>query len=53
MNFLPFLDLMTFPGVKELAKTEADSVSDPIVIPDGLVFGNQIATMAFVSYNYI
>ena len=48
VNFLPFLDLTTFPGVLELDNTEADSTSDPIVIPDGLVFGNKIVTLAYV-----
>ena len=46
---LQFLDLTNFPGVSELDKTTTDSVSEGIVIPDGLIFGNRIATLAFVS----
>ena len=50
VEFLPILDLTTFPGVMELDKTEADATSVAIPIPDGLIFGNEIATLAYVSY---
>lgn len=49
LDFLPFLDLTTFPGVAELDNTQADSTSDAIPIPIGFVFGNKIATLAYVS----
>lgn len=49
IDFLPFLDLTKVPGVIELEKTEVDATSEPIVIPDGLIYGNKIATLAFVS----
>ena len=49
-EFLPFLDLTNFPGVMELDNAQVDGFSDPIVIPDGLIFGDQIATLAYVSH---
>ena len=51
VNFLPLLDLTTFPGVMELENNQADATSEAITIPDGLIFGNKIATLAYVSYN--
>lgn len=50
VDFLPLLDLTTFPGVTELEKNQADATSEAIIIPDGLIFGNKIATLAYVSY---
>ena len=50
VDFLPFLDLTTFPGVMELDNTQADATSEAINIPDGLIFGDEIATLAYVSF---
>ena len=47
--FLPFVDLNDFPNVSKLKNTLADATSEAIVIPDGLLFGNRIATLAYVS----
>lgn len=49
IDFLPFLDLTTFPGVSELDNTQPDATSDAIIIPRGLVFGDNIVTLAYVS----
>lgn len=46
---LPFVDLTTIPGVKTLDKSLTDASSDPIYIPNGLIFGEKIVTSAYVS----
>ena len=51
IDSLPFVNLTGFPGVKELDNTEPDATSDPINIPDGFVFGDEIVTSAYVSFN--
>lgn len=48
---LDFVNLMTFPGAKELDNTRPDATSDPIYIPDGLIFGDELVTSAYVSLN--
>ncbi len=45
---LEIFDISEFPGVQELDRSEADSSSPPINIPDGVIFGNQLVTSAFV-----
>ena len=47
---LPFYRLVEsdIPGLLELPRTE-DSHSDPIFIPNGLIFGDEIVTRAYVS----
>ncbi len=47
--FLPFFDLTTFPNSQQLDRSMRDSSSERIQIPNGLLFGGQIATSAFVS----
>ena len=49
---LPFFDLTVFPGVMELDTTQVDVTSDPINIPDGLIFGDRIVTSVYVSLMY-
>ena len=49
INFLPILDLTTLPAVSELDRTQVDATSDPITIPSGFIFGNEIVTLAYVS----
>lgn len=46
--FLTFFDINMMNGVKEL-KREQDAVSDPILIPFGLFFGNKKLDTAYVS----
>ena len=48
-EFLPFFNLTNLPSVKELSKDTIDSSSDPINIPDGLIFGDRVVTSAYVS----
>ena len=45
---VPYFDLEGFPGVEEL-KREKDATSEPISIPLGLLFGDRIVTIAYVS----
>ena len=47
-EFLPFYDLAGMPGLKELPRT-LDSVSDPIFVPGGLIFGDEEVTRVYVS----
>ena len=47
--FLTLFDLTTFPNSQQLERSVPDSSSERIQIPDGLLFGSQIATSAFVS----
>ena len=39
--------------MKELSKDSIDSSSDPINIPDGLIFGDRVVTTAYVSMNAV
>ena len=39
---------MTFPGYVELDRSQADSFSDPIYVPGGLLFGDKIVTTVYV-----
>ena len=50
-NFLPFVDLSNIPEVQMLDNTQVDAFSDAIVIPLGLIFGDEIVTLAFVSHS--
>ena len=45
---VPYFDLEDFPGVEELRR-EKDANSKPINIPLGLLFGDRIVAIAFVS----
>lgn len=45
---VPYYDLDGLPGVKEL-KREKDANSEPINIPQGILFGDRIVTRAYVS----
>ena len=45
---VPYFDLEGFPGVEELRR-EKDANSEPINIPLGLLFGDRIVAIAFVS----
>ena len=45
---VPYFDLEDFPGVEELRR-EKDANSEPINIPLGLLFGDRIVAIAFVS----
>ena len=47
---VPFIDVRIFPGYLELKKTEVDSVSDPVYIPGGLLFGDEIVSVLYVSF---
>jgi len=47
-EFVPYFDLESFPGVKEL-KREKDANSEPITIPFGILFGDRIVKTAYVS----
>ena len=44
---------MGFPGVMELDTTQVDVTSDPINIPNGLIFGDRLVTSAYVSLKYV
>lgn len=44
---VPYYDLTTFPGVKELNR-EKDANSEPINIPNGMLFGDRLVTQAYV-----
>ena len=44
-----YFDLEGFPGVAELRRVK-DANSEPISIPLGLLFGDQILTTAYVRY---
>lgn len=48
VDFVPFTDLTNFPIDYELDGSKPDSHSDPIYIPDGLLFGNEFVTLAYV-----
>lgn len=48
IEFLPFVDITEFPGFMELDKTKPDATSDPVYIPDGLIFGDTTVTSAYV-----
>ena len=50
IEFLPFVDLTMFPGVMELDKTGPDPTSEPIYIPDGMLFGDTTVTSAYVNH---
>ena len=45
---VPYFDLEGFSGMEEL-KREKDANSDPISIPLGLLFGDRIVAIAYVS----
>ena len=45
---VPYFDMEDFPGVEELRR-EKDANSEPINIPLGLLFGDRIVAIAFVS----
>lgn len=51
-NEFPFVNVTTFPNFQTLNKSE-DVTSEPITIPDKLVFGDRIVDTAYVSYIYI
>lgn len=54
VDSLPFVNLTAFPGVKELDKAVPDATSEPIYIPDGLIFGDDIVTSTYVGpYHFI
>ena len=42
------IDLKSFPGVMELERV-VDAYSDPIDIPEGIIFGREIVNTAYVS----
>lgn len=42
IDFLPYFDLEPLPGMMELSRSETDSVSDQINIPQGFIFGRDI-----------
>lgn len=48
-EFVPFMDIIDFPTVGELGRTEVDGASEAINIPNGLYFGESLVTEAFVS----
>lgn len=50
VNFNSFPDLTTFPTYRKLDGTVIDSFSDPVYIPGGLLFGNQIVTTLYVRH---
>ena len=47
-QFLPFFDIIDLPGMNELERV-VDAVSEPIYIPDGLIFGDEVVSRVFVS----
>ncbi len=49
-DFVEFLDITEFPGVAELDRDVLDGASEAIIIPNGLWFGQDIVTEAFVSH---
>ena len=53
-EYLPFYSLVEsdIPGLLELPRTQ-DSHSDPIFVPDGLIFGDEMITQVYVSINYL
>ena len=46
---LRIFNLTTFPGVKNLDNSIPDATSEPIFIPNGVIFGSEIATSVYVS----
>ena len=48
VDFVPFTDLTNFAIYNELDGSKPDSHSDSIYIPDGLLFGNEFVTVAYV-----
>ncbi len=48
-DFVEFFDITEFPGVAELDRNVLDGASEAIIIPNGLWFGQDIVTEAFVS----
>jgi len=50
---VPYFDLTTYPGVKELPTDSLESTSDPINIPLGLLFGLDVHHTVYVRYNLI
>ncbi len=51
-EFLPFFDLDPLPDVRQLLHT-LDAISEPIIVPDGFIFGDKLVTRAFVSSYHI
>ena len=53
-SYLPFYNLVEsdIPDLLELPRTQ-DSYSDPIFIPGGLVFGDEIVTQVYVSLSHL
>lgn len=49
IDSLPYFDLEHFPGMKELSKNEVDPSSSQLVIPQGMIFGNDIVSTAQVN----
>ena len=48
---MSYFDLSGFANLKELPR-EQEAASPPIYIPNGLLFGNQIATSVYVSLHF-
>ena len=48
---MSYFDLSGFANLKELLR-EQEATSPPIYIPDGLLFGTQIATSVYVSLHF-
>ncbi len=46
-EFVPFMNITEFPSVAELERVQ-DGVSEAIIIPNGLLFGDSLVTTAFV-----
>ena len=47
VDSVPFFDLETFPGVKELDKVQ-DSNSNPIFVPGGMIMGSRKVSTIYV-----
>ncbi len=47
---LPYFRLEGIPELRELERVQ-DAVSDPINIPGGFPFGDQLVSRAYVSYH--
>ena len=49
-SIIPIVDVTTFPGYRQLSTGTEDPSSPPINIPDGVVFGDKVVNIAYVSW---
>ena len=47
-NVFPFIDVISLPEFKLLSTNTEDVVSDPVALPERMIFGDTIVDTAFV-----